>query len=75
MKNQLELINSWLELNRLIRNIKLLIVKYPGDATLRIELQELEKKESILKKKSDALKAKVKEIQEDKKDSREILTW
>lgn len=41
MSNLLELRSKWIEVNNLIKNIKRLIEKYPGNGKLRIELQEL----------------------------------
>lgn len=63
--------NKWLEVCDNIKNKKLLIEKYPGDASLRIDLQLLEKKELELKAKKDRLKSVTEKIQQGREDMQE----
>jgi hypothetical protein len=53
--------NNWIDVNQRLRNVELLIEKYPTDLSLQVEKQELKKTESKLKAKLN----KSKEIQED----------
>ena len=56
MTNQLQLVNEWLDVNRKIKSCKRLIHKYPGDASLRVELQEHVKTANNLKFQLDSFK-------------------
>jgi hypothetical protein len=65
------LIVQWLEVNRLILNLKNLTLKYPGDAKLKIELQEQEKVEKQLKNRIDILRSE--EIREEVQQVRDDI--
>ena len=58
MVSQLALVNDWLDVNRRIKNCERLIEKYPGDASIRVELQELKRRGNRLKSKIDTFKDK-----------------